>query len=51
MMNAMQMPMPMNANMPMMPMMGMPMMMATMTCEMMDDGILGQPGGRINGRL
>ncbi|MGO1273243.1 MAG: hypothetical protein ACTMK5_15910, partial [Pseudomonas helleri] len=40
MMNAMQMPMnttmPM---MPMMPMMGMPMMMATMKCEMTDKGM------------
>lgn len=40
MMNAMQMPMNMNAAMPMMPMMGMPMMMATMQCETMDDGML-----------
>ncbi|MDU3294146.1 MAG: hypothetical protein E7E29_20765, partial [Pseudomonas aeruginosa] len=40
MMNAMQMPMNMNAAMPMMPMMGMPMMMASMQCETMDDGML-----------
>lgn len=40
MMNAMQMPMNMNTAMPMMPMMGMPMMMATMQCETMDDGML-----------
>lgn len=40
MMNAMQMPMNMNAAMPMMPMMGMPMMMATMQCETIDDGML-----------
>lgn len=40
MMNAMQMPMNMNAAIPMMPMMGMPMMMATMQCETMDDGML-----------
>ena len=37
MMNAMQMPMNTNA---MMPMMGMPMMMATMECEMLDDGMM-----------
>jgi hypothetical protein len=30
----------MNTSMPTMPMMGMPMMMATMTCEMMDDGMM-----------
>ena len=38
MMNAMQMPM--NTTMPMMPMMGMPMMMATMTCHMAGDGMM-----------
>jgi hypothetical protein len=42
MMNAMQMQMPMNANMPMMPMMGMPMpsMKCVMECTMMADGMM-----------
>lgn len=38
MMNAMQMPM--NTSMPMMPMMGMPMMMATMQCSMAGDAMM-----------